>query len=411
MASRVNIVKTDLRVDNCSRGLESIASNVRGILPPTSSDNFFNDLQMVFSSQTLNEAFYIPRINRSFTSLSEAFNRILSSSNALSDIAAVATRNDVKKLENNFQNIADSARNVVNNVAVLGSTLRSLRNNRTVFGTPTQIRDRLDESMRDETIQNLRSIRNSVEFIMTTLKDVTRVSTAQGSIYDMISRNSGESERSSTLNNFNNTYNENLNLVLSNATAYNRSSHTNFNSLVNRIRTRFNDEIIRPAFEADFHQKMVDFFNSLVPVLFNLENIQSTLDTYKDAILNSASDELATIAELLVENREKIFDLLKTPYFATFYSTCLDDLVSDLLNDISNSFTRKRFCIDVRASAISGKFGILHGALITAKKNFDDVLSKIRACTLYPSSQLTTAKYCFAIVSNHEQFFSVCALI
>lgn len=379
---RSNLLNTDERVKNCSRGLSLFNTYIRTPV------NFFNDIQNAATAQVSFETVHMSRINTSYVNLQRALNNLYSSG-ALNDIGAVASQSDIEKVYYNLKNILDTSESLRNSLANLTSDLTSIRSNITTYTvmTPNLIRSGLDENTRDDTLQNLQLVRSSVDNLISTMKVVTRTVLAHSSIFDAVyqANSSNILSRDSAIRNFNTSYNRALNEILSVARVNNASAFNTLNTFVSNVRRRYNDDIVRPAFESTYFPEIMDFVNLTVSLIYDLNMITASFQPFQETVLSASSNSSAAIIVASHVNREKVLDLQKTPYFTDNYSTCIDDLVSALLLSISDSSSKINKCVNERTSGVNIILPTLKSALGIFRDNFNFVMAQLNSCIAYGS--------------------------
>jgi hypothetical protein len=400
IASRSYLIQTDPRVKTCLRGLNSLNTQLKG---PVS---FFSQIQTLATTRMNTEATYIQGLNSTYSTLAQALRLALGSSGLLSDIGAVVHQDEVAKIEINLRSILKHSENLLLTFLDLSKDVTAIRNNLTSLTvlTPTHIRENLDEILRDEIVRSLQSIRNSVEFMTHTIKDTTRVALAQGSIYDTLNQyyNSDQTTTQNALNNFNNSHNRGLNNILSVAKTNNASAHNSFNNFILRTRQKYNDDIVRPAFEDQHLPEIYNFINLTVDFIYDVDRIESYYNTFRDTVLNSQANTSDVVFDDAVAIREKILDLQKTPYFVRVYSPCIDDLVSAaqlLTRSSSSKYVR---CINERTSGVNLILPTIRSALNVFKDSVNLVLEQLNSCISYATTieGRTETKDCMDYVST-----------
>jgi hypothetical protein len=384
LSNRNYIIQTDQRVRKCIVGLKSLTTQMQY---PVS---FFNEIQTLGSTRVNNEATIVGKLNSSFVTLNKALQVTLSPNGLLADIAEVMPAQEVEKIEFSLQNILDNSKMLIDSFTVLSKDITPLRANITSLTilTPTFIRENLNETTKDQILQSLQSIRNSVDLLTDSIKETNRVSLAQGSIYDTLYRyNTVDSNsKTSALTNFNNSHNRALNNILSVAKTNNASAYTSFNRFISSTRTKYNDNIVRPVFEGEHMPVINNFINLTIDYIYNLERIEQTFNIFRDIVLDSQKNTTKIILDKATLIREKIIELQKTPYFIKVYSSCIDDLVSgaQLLTRWGTSKYVK--CINARTSGVNLILPTVRSALNVFRDSVNLVLEQLNICIGYSTT-------------------------
>jgi hypothetical protein len=287
----------------------------------------------------------------------------------------LAIRAALKRINEHSRSVLVGAEGVTLNVA-------QARTNSSLLLTPQFLNDYIESDDTGKLLKSsLEQVRNSYILLLMAIRDATRLTSAHGSMYDILARSQRRDSqtRNNSLFNFQNSYNRVRNTLLTAITSYRQTAHTGFTNFIQRVQANYDDTIVRPRFEREQLPLILAFADVVTSKVYNQSFFESSFDGMRDAILEKYSIETDDVFSEDAHYRGKILRLLRQSY-ARNYSTCLNELVSEVQVELNSLTGRYSFCLDERTSSITVVIPSTSSWLSVIRDNVNFILQQMNAC-------------------------------
>jgi hypothetical protein len=397
--SRSNVVQSDDKTRIALNSLTAIGNQLRN-----SPVNFFNELSAAASSRANNEAWHITRIRSNYAALQTALNVLLNVTGPLSNLNDVTNPFIVAIMRSSLARVQSESSLVLSSSEQISRDVSRVRANSSLLLTPEIISDFLDPEASKQVTSSLMTIRNSFAVLLSAVRDSGRLIVAHGSIHQILSQSftRDATSRNTALSNFVNNYNRVRNNLLSSVTSYRQTAETGIYNFVARVRSTYDDTIVRPRFD-QLQLPLIDAFaNVISSKVYNQTFFQSSFDTMRDSILSTFSTATNLTLSEGSDKLEVVLDLQRSK-FVRKYSSCLNELVSEAQDD-SNSVTSKyAFCLNERTSGIVVVIPSTSTWMSVIRDNINFILQQLNACFngLTTVAGRTATSDCIQFVSEY----------
>lgn len=397
-STRSNVIQSDDKTRAALNALSAVTNQLRNSVSP-----FFTQISNAAGSRSNNEAWHLTAIRNSFSTHSAALTVLLNTTGPLSGLNAVTNPFVVSAIRAALTRVQLSSASVLVSAETITRNIAGVRANSSLLLTPEMLSDFIDTEASEEIISSLVSVRNSLIVLLSAVRDVGRLVVAHGSVHELLSRSNTRdtTTRSIALNNFVNNYNRVRNNLVSSIASYRQAAETGIYNFINRVRSTFDDSIVRPKFDKAQLPLIQAFAGVISSKVYNQTFFQTSFDTMRDSIVDLYVNGTDSVISQGSEHRDVILDLQRT-MFVRQYSGCLDELVTEAQLS-SNSITSKfAFCLNERTSGIVVVIPSTSTWLSVIRDNINFILQQLNGCLNGQTSVAgrTAISDCIQIVSR-----------
>lgn len=343
---------------------------------------FFSELAYAAASRTNNEGWHIQRLRKNHETYLTQLDILSNATGPLNSLEEITNPSIMLTIREALKRISEHSRSVL--VGAEGVTLNvaQARANSSLLLTPQLLSDFIETDKSGALLQSsLLHVRNSYLLLLVAIKDATRLTSAHGSMYDILDRSQRKDTQTSnsSLYNFENSYNRVRNTLLTAITSYRQTAYTGFTNFIQRVQANYDDTIVRPRFEREQLPLILAFADVVTKKVYNQSFFELSFDGMRDAILAQYSNETNDVFDEDAHYRGKILHLLRSNY-ARNYSTCLNELVSEVQVELNTLTGRYSFCLDERTSGITIVIPSTSSWLSVIRDNVNFILQQLNAC-------------------------------
>lgn len=375
-ATLSNVIQSDDATRAALNSLSAVANQLRRSVSP-----FITQIANAAASRSNNEAWHLTAIRNAFVTHNAALTVLLNTTGPLSGLIDVTNPSLVSAIRAALTRVQLSSDSVLVSAEAITRDVAGVRANSSLLLTPMLLSDFIDTETSEEIISSLDSVRNSLIVLSSAIRDAGRLVVAHGSIHELLSRPSSRdtTTRSIALNNFVNNYNRVINNLVSSIASYRQAAETGIYKFINRVQSTFDDSIVRPKFDKAQLPLIRAFSSVISSKVYNRTFFRTSFDTMRDSIVDSYVNGTGSVISQGSEHRDVILYLLRTS-FVRQYSSCLDELVTEVqLN--SNSITNKfAFCLNERTSGIVVVIPSTITWLSVIRDNINFILQRLNGC-------------------------------
>lgn len=267
--------------------------------------------------------------------------------------------------------------NVLNSTESIARDISIIRANSSLLLTPDLINEFIDSDAAAQLTTSLIAVRNSLAVLLAAIRDVGRLVVAHGSVHELLSRS--VLKDTMALSNFVNNYNRVRNNLLSSVASYKQTAQTGFNNFISRVRSTYNDTIVRSKFEQAQLPLIQSFADVINTKVYNQTFFQTSFDTMRDSIVGTFTKLSNSSGSRKCEHRDTILDLQRTS-FVRRYSNCLNELVSEALESSNTIASNYAFCLNERTSGIVVVIPSTSSWMSVIRDNINFILQQLNAC-------------------------------
>lgn len=366
------MVQSDDKTKLALNGLSAIANQLR-----SSPVAFYNEISYAASSRYNTEAWHIARIRSSYLNLDNSLNFLLNSTGPLNNLKNVSNPIVISAIRLALYRLKLDSSQVLNSTESIARDISIVRANSSLLLTPEFLHEFIDADAAAQLTTSLIAVRNSLAVLLAAVRDVGRLVVAHGSVHELLSRS--VLKDTTALSNFVNNYNRVRNNLLSSVASYRQTAQTGFNNFISRVRSTYNDTIVRSKFEQAQLPLIQSFADVIDTKVYNQTFFQTSFDTMRDSIVETFSKLSNSSGSRKCEHRDVILDLQRTS-FVRRYSNCLNELVTEALessNTIANNYA---FCLNERTSGIVVVIPSTSSWMSVIRDNINFILQQLNAC-------------------------------